>query len=116
MCELVFPCREKKKKKKLKKKLIISYPSLRSYHRTKMALVEVNTEVIGDLDREVDLSVKEVTRELQTLDRELNDAHKEKGLLDTALMLSELQIIKLKDYNRLNAAKPDPEVRIIIIT
>eukprot|EP01060_Flectonema_neradi_P027397 TRINITY_DN36_c1_g1_i1.p1 TRINITY_DN36_c1_g1~~TRINITY_DN36_c1_g1_i1.p1 ORF type:complete len:426 (+),score=113.46 TRINITY_DN36_c1_g1_i1:53-1330(+) len=78
-----------------------------------MALVEVSardSEIIGDLDKEVDLNMKEITRELQTLDRELNDAHKEKGLLDTALMLSELQIIKLKDYNRLNAAKPDPEV------
>eukprot|EP01063_Lacrimia_lanifica_P014291 TRINITY_DN20916_c0_g1_i1.p1 TRINITY_DN20916_c0_g1~~TRINITY_DN20916_c0_g1_i1.p1 ORF type:complete len:431 (+),score=245.55 TRINITY_DN20916_c0_g1_i1:56-1348(+) len=80
-----------------------------------MALVEVGTgaQDIADIaaqTKELDAQIKDYNRELQQVEREIGDTNKEKGLLETALMLSELQINKLRVFDRLKAAKPDPEV------
>ena len=80
-----------------------------------MALVTVGStpQDIDDIAaqaKELDEQIKDYTRDIQQLDREIGDTQKEKGLLETALMLSELQKNKLKVVDRLNAAKPDPEV------
>eukprot|EP01059_Diplonema_ambulator_P003292 TRINITY_DN12972_c0_g1_i2.p1 TRINITY_DN12972_c0_g1~~TRINITY_DN12972_c0_g1_i2.p1 ORF type:complete len:449 (+),score=220.33 TRINITY_DN12972_c0_g1_i2:49-1347(+) len=83
-----------------------------------MALVEVNsvnanTGAIADIaatTKHHEQTLKDLTKEMQAIDREIGDMNKEKGLIETALMLSELQINKLRVYDRLNAAKPNPEV------